>query len=233
MTDKIIHIKNEFGFHLYSVDEIDSTNTYFKNHYQEYKDFSILVAKKQTQGRGRYIRKWISDDDLCFSLLTFSTHHYEILSPLAVMRALRRLNLSAFIKWPNDIYVQDKKISGILIEDIYQGKALKANIIGIGINMSNKDEVNGIGISSFIKIEKEKVLSLVLEELHSLLNAPFETVIKEYTSNNLILNRRIIFHDEELDVIAFTSQGYLIARRLNGEERIIKSDEINIKQSLA
>ena len=57
------------NINMYFVDEIESTNTYLKDHYNEFKIPACLIAKKQTKGRGRYDRVWLSDDDLIFSFL--------------------------------------------------------------------------------------------------------------------------------------------------------------------
>ena len=64
---QINYLNDYNGFHIYVVDEILSTNTYFKEKQLEYSDRSILIAKKQTQGRGRYQRVWESNDDVIFS----------------------------------------------------------------------------------------------------------------------------------------------------------------------
>ena len=232
MEFDIRHLYQVGPYSLYHVDEIDSTNTYFKNNFEFYLDNSVLQADYQSAGRGRYIRKWENDEDLCFSILTYQRERYEILTPLSVMNVLRKHHIKAFIKWPNDVYISNKKVCGILIEDIYQASMFKACIIGIGINMTNKDEVNGIGLYSFQLKDKMMLLEEVLEELSLLKERPFEEIIQEYTKNNLIYNRLIEFEGETLKVVSFSKEGYIIAVDNQGNNRIIKSDEINIKQSL-
>ena len=220
------------NYKIYTVDKIDSTNTFFKNNFSSYEDNSVLVANHQTAGRGRYIRTWINENDLCFSLLTYQINHYEILTPLAVMNALRKLSIQAFIKWPNDIYVDDKKICGILIEDLYKGNQFVTSVIGIGINLYDKESVNGVGVTSYFSISKEDLLLLVLQELDSLLKKPIESVLNEYEKNNLIYHRNILFHSDEYQVTGFTKEGYLRCLSSTGSEVIISSDEIDIKKSL-
>lgn len=232
MEFDIKHLYNIAEFSLYHVSDIDSTNTYFKNNYEFYPDCSVLQADYQTAGRGRYIRKWENDQDLCFSILTYQRERYEILAPLAVMSVLRKHHIKAFIKWPNDVYIDNKKVCGILIEDIYAGASFKACIIGIGINMTNKDSVNGVGLFSYGIKDKMMLLEEVLEELSLLKKQPSASIMEEYTKNNLIYNRWIDFEGKTLKVVSFSKEGYIIASDEQKKNRIIKSDEINIKQSL-
>ena len=99
---------------LYQVDEIPSTNTYLKNEYNKYDDSSILWALKQTEGRGRYTRKWESADDLTFSIIFKEKYNSAIITPLAIIYALNDYKINAKIKWPNDIYLYGGKLAGIL-----------------------------------------------------------------------------------------------------------------------
>ena len=123
---------DSISYNAYIIDVVDSTNTYFKNNYQNYQDKSVLIANKQTNGRGRFERTWKSNNDICFSILYKKKELFSVIAPLAIIYALKDLNIDALIKWPNDIYVNNKKLSGILIEDIYKDSFL-ASIVGIGI----------------------------------------------------------------------------------------------------
>ena len=134
-------------YSFFLVDEIESTNTYFKEHAEEYPDKSVLIALRQTKGRGRYNRVWESKDDITFSILLKHNASYNVIAPLALCLALYSLGYDTGIKWPNDIYMQDKKLAGILIEDLYQ-ITFNSAIIGIGLNMSDKEEYNAIGLNS-------------------------------------------------------------------------------------
>ena len=77
-------------FHLYYVESIGSTNTFLKENYYDFSDKSILWAKVQTKGRGRYNRIWESDLDYTFSIIFKNKHHNEIIAPLAIVKALKR-----------------------------------------------------------------------------------------------------------------------------------------------
>ena len=86
--DEIKYLKDINNFHLYYVESIGSTNTFLKDNYMKYPDNSILLAKYQTNGRGRYDRKWRSDKDIIFSILLKNNGNYEITTPLAICMAL-------------------------------------------------------------------------------------------------------------------------------------------------
>lgn len=102
---------------------------------------SVLVAERQTAGRGRRGRPWLAQpgDALTFSLL-WRFADPQILSGLslavgvAIARALEKLGVSsARLKWPNDILLADGKLAGVLIELQADGRGMRA-VIGIGIN---------------------------------------------------------------------------------------------------
>ena len=66
---EILKEKEMEGFHYIKINEIPSTNSYLKNEYKKYKDNVILHTLSQTEGRGRFDRKWVSKNDLMFSIL--------------------------------------------------------------------------------------------------------------------------------------------------------------------
>lgn len=124
------------------LEEIHSTNTYLIENLNELAKPSIVFARKQTAGKGRIGNKWLSLDKGLFTSLvldikeySFELYHYPYLIALLVHRFLKDFNLNAKIKWPNDLQVNKRKISGVLIES-------KADylIIGIGININETEE---------------------------------------------------------------------------------------------
>lgn len=130
-------------------DEIDSTNTYLKNHYEELEDMTFVSANLQSAGKGRKGRTWLSNkgENLMFSLLIKDSEMYRHYSSLSVISAYTIIevlkeygvdNLS--FKWPNDVYVDGKKICGILLEAISR-EELECLIIGVGINVNQKQFV--------------------------------------------------------------------------------------------
>lgn len=222
------------SYFLYHCDVIDSTNSYFKREHPYFSTNSVLIADTQQSGRGRYIRKWNdTDGDLLFSILKKDDFRYEIYSCVSVLRVLRSLDIKAFIKWPNDLFVEDKKMCGILIEDLFKGKDRLCQIIGIGLNLKDKEEIHAIGVNHFLECDKYFLAKEILKRLNELVLTPFDEVLNEYTSNNLVYHRKIRFKNEEFLVSSFTKEGYLKARNLKTDEEIlINCDEINIKESI-
>ena len=132
---KIIHI-----------DETDSTNQWLKDHGDGSPDPLVVVADYQTAGRGCGTNTWESErgKNLLFSMLIHPTdiaanEQFRITEAVSVALCQTLqvyINNKVEIKWPNDIYVGDKKICGILIENRLQGNTIKGSIIGIGLNVN-------------------------------------------------------------------------------------------------
>ncbi len=126
----------------------DSTNDEARRRLDVLDNLSVVAARTQTSGRGQGDHTWTSEpgQNLTFTFVL----KFPPCAPLAaseilritqtVTYALREYLLSkgvaARIKWPNDIYVGDKKICGILIENILGGKQVAASMVGIGLNLN-------------------------------------------------------------------------------------------------
>ena len=133
-------------FKIIHIEETDSTNHWLKEHGE---GNMVVVADYQTAGRGCGSNSWESERgrNLTFSMLI---HPEDILAKeqfritevvsVAMCRMLQSYIYDRVeIKWPNDIYVGDKKICGILIENRLQGTEIKDSIIGIGLNVNQKE----------------------------------------------------------------------------------------------
>ena len=123
------------------IDETDSTNRWLKDHETP----MVVVADYQTAGRGCGTNTWESERgaNLLFSMLIHPTNlpaNRQFLVSMAIANSIAKV-LSKYvkhvsIKWPNDIYVGDRKICGILIENRLQGSCIKDSIIGVGLNVN-------------------------------------------------------------------------------------------------
>lgn len=177
-------------------ESIDSTNTYLKENYQILDNLTFVSADVQTKGRGRNNRDWKSEkgDSLLFSLLIKEEaliNKFESLSIISayslleVFKDYRLNNLS--IKWPNDVYVNGKKILGILLEAITVEK-IECLIIGIGINV-NQDK--------FVGDYKTEPTSLYLElNKHIDINELKDKVYKQINHNLNLIKEGYDFYDE-------------------------------------
>lgn len=128
---------------------LDSTNNEAKRRFGTLDNMSVIAALYQTAGRGRGSHSWVSaaGENLTFSLvLKFregmlpSSEAVRIthLATVSVCDLLMEEGIEPRIKWPNDIWVDDRKISGMLIENSFTGASVTGSIIGIGLNLNQK-----------------------------------------------------------------------------------------------
>lgn len=134
-------------------DIIDSTNSEAKRRINDIDKMSVFAAKYQTAGRGQRGNKWssASGENLMFSIALkfgqsgicrFKAADQFVLSEIATLAVhdfLTENNIVSKIKWPNDIYVRDKKICGILIENSLERDEISTSVIGIGINLKQQE----------------------------------------------------------------------------------------------
>lgn len=127
------------------LDEVDSTNSYLERRAPELDDTVLVCARRQTAGRGQRGNSWESapGQNLTFSLLFHPVDFRPALqfaiseaTALAVVDFLARHSIRAKVKWPNDIYVGDRKICGILIKHSLMGSQIAYSILGVGINVN-------------------------------------------------------------------------------------------------
>lgn len=158
---------------------IDSTNTFLKNMVSKVvaDDFTVVVAKTQTKGRGQMNSEWVVEEgkNLTFSVfsrfidLGVENHKYLNFSvSLSVFEALKESgvpNLS--IKWPNDILSGNKKLGGMLIENTLKGSKIVSSVIGIGINVNQDSFSENLPNASSVKkiLGKEFNLETLLESI--------------------------------------------------------------------
>ena len=106
------------------LEEVTSTNEYLKQYYKQLPDQVVVLAKSQSQGKGRLSRTWESEvGNLYMSILKKGikreTVFHELMNiSVSVVELLKEYNINAYIKYPNDIVVGTKKVCGILIESM-------------------------------------------------------------------------------------------------------------------
>lgn len=134
------------------LESVDSTNLEVRRRIDELDNLSVIAARFQTAGRGQGTHTWLSPvgENLTFTLLLrFGERGISELKASEAVRITQMATLSVFdflagkgitarIKWPNDIWVRDRKICGMLIENILDGSNVAASIIGIGFNLNQK-----------------------------------------------------------------------------------------------
>lgn len=107
---------------------------------------TVILAKEQTQGRGRQGRAWYSPKNkgLYLSIILrppiSGLSLLPLLAGLAVEEALHRMGVSVGLKWPNDLVWSGRKVGGILSEGNYSGNRLNFAVVGIGLNLHHEEE---------------------------------------------------------------------------------------------
>lgn len=133
------------------LERVDSTNTYCREHLAELQAPMMVRAVAQDAGRGQRGNSWESEPgkNLTFSILWHpegvgAAEQFSISEAvsLGILDFLTELGLEGKVKWPNDIYVGDKKICGILIEHFLFGSEIEHSILGVGINVNQRDFVS-------------------------------------------------------------------------------------------
>ncbi len=143
---------------------------------------TVLVTENQTSGRGQAGNLWVSEpgENLLFSVLLFpeflDLHQRFLLSEIAansIKQVLDKLIDHVTIKWPNDIYYQDKKLAGILIENDITDNIITRSIVGIGINVNQEtftsDASNAVSLKQILgaDLDMDMLLAEILDKLFS------------------------------------------------------------------
>jgi BirA family biotin operon repressor/biotin-[acetyl-CoA-carboxylase] ligase len=171
-------------------ESIDSTNDYLKNNYLTLPHLTIISAKHQISGKGRYARRWMDDGtQALFSILLKEKIHKDMLEqlPFVVAKSLHQqlYPLLPFlsIKWPNDLVHQDKKLAGILVESIFSGNQLQAIVIGIGLN------VNTVNFPSELQAIATSLKQITHQDtsIHEWIVSLSQAIIQEINSSILFL----------------------------------------------
>ena len=163
------------------LDSINSTNTYAKEIADEIKEDVVIIANKQTNGYGTNNRKWYSDENsiICSFIIKSKnesiTLDYSYRIGKIVSKVINRVcNVETYVKEPNDIYYNGKKLGGIMIETQYSVNKLDYLIIGIGINVNQKslpEDIQEIATSLSIETgrlyKKENIISGLIREIES------------------------------------------------------------------
>lgn len=170
-------------------DTLDSTNSEALR--VDYPEGTAVVAECQTEGRGQRGNVWDSEKS---KNLTFSLVHYpnipledsfqiSMAAALAVADSLRSFGIFPKIKWPNDIYVGEEKIAGILIENSLTGSSvIRKSVIGIGLNVGQREFPSGIpNPTSMALCGVEVSADRVLETFSFPFSEPVSSLYSRYT----------------------------------------------------
>jgi len=243
-TDKI-------GKNLICLESVNSTNLYAKENHS-LPHGTVIIADKQTEGRGRLGRKWISNscEGLWMSALLKPQISPDMLSTLtlviglAVLRALKKVtNLDFKIKWPNDIVLEKRKICGILAEISAKDNMCEFVVCGIGINLNTEsfpEEICNIAGSLYMstgkKFSKNTIAAEVINELEPLysefIKNGISNLISEYKQNCINIGCDVVINENGKSCCAVavdvSKSGELIIE-LDGQNRAVTSGEVSVR----
>ena len=241
-----IKLETEFiGRNFIYCDEIESTNTELLAGKQQYKKTgTVLLAEKQLAGKGRKDRTWQSARglNLTFSILLMkdvlsgiNVNHLNLAASLAVASAIENLyQLKTELKWPNDVLIDKKKVSGILTETSIKGTKIERVVIGIGINLNQlvfQGEFNfpptSLKLELNANIDRENLLAEVLnifEELLIKLEEKPESILAEWRAKCQMIGDKITIteNDQTKSGIFYDidDDGYLLLKKNDLIEKI-------------
>jgi BirA family biotin operon repressor/biotin-[acetyl-CoA-carboxylase] ligase len=161
--------------HEVRLDSVDSTQTYAKKLCRQFPQDQItcITAEEQTAGRGRYQRKWLSPRGNLYATFFFTlpihTLHLSSLSQIMTLSfatILQEQGLHPQIKWPNDVQLSGKKVSGVLCETVFQRDTVDLFLgIGINVNWEQVKEVDQPATSLKLETDREWDKEALLKKL--------------------------------------------------------------------
>ena len=206
-----ININSLFVKNYIKLDHITSTSDYILSlkGTEIFTDGLVVSANFQTRGRGQMNSSWESKDGknliLSFLLeLKLDTKYQFLISQytsLAIYDFLNKYIKNIKIKWPNDILINGKKISGILINNITKKNTINFSVIGIGININQKKFTANNATSLSILTNNAFDLSLLEKELFTCFNYRFKNlkdlinIDKEYLSKLFLFKKLVKYKD--------------------------------------
>ena len=235
-------------FNLIYFHEITSTNTHALRNIVDFLDRDVLMAEIQTEGRGRFDRKWVSDkpENIYISFVLKPNIKIGEDSPLnnisqylsvKLCETLETYGVNSVIKWPNDVLINGKKIAGILAQTSIRGNSFQGLVLGIGVNLNfEKTDMQKIDRPATSlnlvlgkKIDRDEFLKSLLErffeDYDEFLNTGFDFIKHDYVKRAYFLGNTVTVntYKSEIKGIAkkIADNGSLIIIPDNSSEEII------------
>lgn len=255
MPDRLLEEKIKdclkYPLNIKVLDSVGSTNTELKNLAKNGESAgTVLIARHQTEGRGRLGRSFYSpkDSGIYMSILfrpDFEASKAQLITAASAVSVCRALENSGSerlgIKWVNDVFLKDKKISGILTEISFKNNSQELDflITGIGINITQSDfpdSIKTIAGAVFEKqdIDKNKIVADVLNHLcdfyNNIDNLEF---LEEYKNRSILKDRDVILISPDKNtparVIGIDDDCRLVVEFENGSVEHISTGEVSVR----
>jgi BirA family biotin operon repressor/biotin-[acetyl-CoA-carboxylase] ligase len=215
----------------------------------KYQEGTAVIAEKQTSGRGRLKRDWVTPQgNIAVSVVLYphrkDLHFLTMLAALAVQYSIQKTTgLKCQLKWPNDVLIEGKKVCGILLESQAARDSVEYAIIGIGINVNMKlseyPEISTIATSLADKTGKEVSRVVLLQNLFVEMERLYlrlrggESILAEWRDNLMTLGKRVHVRagDEVFEGIAesVAEDGSLMLRCADGSLMKFTAGDVTLK----
>lgn len=253
MDKKILEQYLDQKLNIKIFDELDSTNNYLKKlGSQGEKENQLVIALSQTGGRGRMGRSFYSPNGtgIYFSLLLHPEFSAEkslfltVMAAVSVAETVMNYNKNDVkIKWVNDIYIDGKKVCGILTEGaINSNKSLDYAVVGIGINVvvpengfpeDIKAIATAISPGNTEEYIKEKIVAEVVNRFFKMYNGIDTDFVKRYKEYSYLTGKEINIISGETTrlatVIGITDDCHLLVKNESGELEEISSGDVSVR----
>lgn len=220
------------NYKVISFDKIPSTQTYAHDMISDGRgaDHIAILADAQSAGRGRYQRTWVSHHGNLYVSFIYACEERDARLAysvgVAIAETLVAFGVNPTIKWPNDILIDGKKVSGTLIE--YSGRFV---IVGIGINIKSNPTVNAsyktTKLDNYVSVTRDELLNKLMRNLDKWRNADFRMVRARWTEFAAGLNHDVKYRGESAELIGINENGALVLRR-GSQYLLVYGDEITI-----
>jgi len=245
------------GKRVYYFDTIDSTQNFaIKIASNPIENGTVIISQKQTRGKGRFGRKWLSPQGgIWLSIVLHPTFDISVVTlfPIAASLALanaieKTFQIDSKLKWPNDVTIKRKKIAGMLVDASVESNKIEYLVLGVGINFqvnpkqlekSLKKTENFYGVTSLInKNENQSPILLVqnflneLENIIELLNKEKrKIIIKNWTKKSSSIGKNITIstYTDKINgkAIKLDDDGALVIKNNKNTQRILAGDLIH------
>ena len=227
---------------IYHYNTIDSTNAEAKRMILEGVRKGVLLAKHQSAGRGRLGRSFFSENGIFMSVIlspdrfSFDPGFLTSATAVAVCRAIEEQGFDISIKWVNDIYLEGKKICGILSEAVSMGSETLAYVVGIGINVGCTEFPDDIKeIATFLPLDenvKDQLFFDILNNIELVLSENKRSLLSYLKKKSVVLGKEIRFFggkNGEGIALDLDENGGLIVRTNENEKIILTGGEISVR----
>jgi BirA family biotin operon repressor/biotin-[acetyl-CoA-carboxylase] ligase len=244
------HIGRKVKFY----DSVDSTNNIAKRLLSESnKEGTVVLADNQTQGKGRQGRTWYSEENVGIylsiilkpSLPSEQVAQITLVTGVALLQAINEFSQTrAYLKWPNDILINGKKVAGILTEN-YLNNAQPGVVLGIGVNVNHarfpvplQQIATSMAMENGENFERLPIITCFLnhldEEYQSFLKEGLSPTVHVWNMNSDMFGKQITMTQGNQTfpgtAIRLNEEGQLVIQLGNGEEIAFSSGEVTLME---